>query len=128
MLPWDLEDWITDVGADILDKRCANPQSLSPIDGLIYEIWLLDTEARNGGLSQYFSNHGLAQWKSCCAAVSLLGLNSFSSFEVEVNSMISGAADPYREINARGDMAENLWYLHQCKVVKELQSLAENSL
>ena len=50
MLSWDLGDWITDAGADVLDKRLADPMGLTPAESVVYEIWLLDTEARNGGL------------------------------------------------------------------------------
>jgi len=126
MITWQLEEWITDIGAEVLKKRYTDQKSLSPIEELIYEIWLLDTESRNGGLSQYFGNHGIEQWKSCCEAVASVGLLSFADFEDEVNSMIAGMTDPYREINSRGDAAEDLWYSYQNHVVKELQLLKEN--
>lgn len=61
---WDLEDWITDVGADLVEKRFANASSLTTMESAAYEIWLLDTEARNGGVSQYLCNHGLQPLQS----------------------------------------------------------------
>jgi len=128
MLPWNLEDWITDVGADVVDKRYVDPHSLTPLEQLIYEIWLLDTEARNGGLSQYFSNHGVSQWAMCLSAAEAGRLKSFSPFAAKVNSLIAGAEDPYLAIRMKGDEAEDLWYLHQAPVVQELQALFNNAL
>ena len=67
-LPWDLEDWLTEVGGQVVEKQAAlGDSSLSKQDQLILAIWLLDTEARNGGLSQYFANHGVEQWEKCVA-------------------------------------------------------------
>lgn len=128
MLPWDLEDWITDVGANVVDKRYADPTSLTSTEQLVYEIWLLDTEARNGGLSQYFCNHGLPQWNSCLAITESTCLKSFAPFAAAVNALIAGTEDPYLAINARGDEAENLWYPYQTSVVEELRSLCKNAL
>jgi len=121
MLPWDLEDWITDAGAAVLDKRNSDPTRLSAAESLLYEIWLLDTEARNGGLSQYFGNHGLAQWQSCVAAAKNAGLRAFAPFERELNAVIAASPDPYLAIRERGDVAEDLWYVHQRAVVQELR-------
>jgi hypothetical protein len=128
MLPWHLEDWITDVGANVLDKRLASPDSLSHLENLIYEVWLLDTEARNGGLSQYFGNHGLSQWQSCLAATEAVGLKSFVPFANAVASLISETEEPYLAIVKQGDEAEDLWYGYQASVVEELQSLCKNAL
>lgn len=123
----ELDDWVADAGARIYDKRCADLNSLSPVDELIYEIWLLDTESRNGGLSQYFRNHGLAQWKSCCASAVSQGLAGFADFEAAVSTMIAGVDDPVLAIRSGGDSAEDLWYSYQRGVSKELRQLAGNS-
>ena len=125
MLPWDLEDWITDAGADILDKRDATGGSLSPHEELTYEIWLLDTEARNGGLSQYFLNHGLGQWRSCCIKAQTLGLESFAPFAEEVGKLLLNNSDPYEAIRHGGDAAEDLWYKYQVAVVRDLRALCQ---
>jgi len=128
MLSWELEDWITDVGANVLDKRIANPASLSPKEALVYEIWLLDTEARNGGLSQYFCNHGIEQWQCCEAVAKQADLASFVPFAAALNSIVGGSSDPYSAVQEKGDAAEDLWFKHQSSVVNELRALYENAL
>lgn len=128
MLSWDLEDWITDAGADVVDKRFADATSLTPAESGLYEIWLLDTEARNGGLSQYFCNHGLQQWVAYQAAARTIGLTSFREFANAVNTIIGAADDPYEAIRAQGDPAEDLWYSYQALAVQELRGLVQNAL
>jgi hypothetical protein len=119
MLPWDLEDWITDVGADLLDRRILDPQSLTPIEALVYEVWLLDTEARNGGVSQYFCNRGITQWQRCVAKAA--GLRSFQPFVEAVENIIQGNPDPYQAFRAGGNDAEDIWFKYQKQVVTELK-------
>ena len=126
MLSWDLEDWITDVGADLLDRHFLNPESLTPIEALVYEIWLLDTEARNGGVSQYFCNHGITQWQSCVAKAK--ALRSFQPFVEAVEKIIQASPDPYRAINSSGRDAEDLWFKYQKQVVLELKQLYASAL
>ena len=128
MLTWDLEDWIKDVGADLVERRFANASSLTTIESAVYEIWLLDTEARNGGVSQYFCNHGLQQWTACQAAALAVGLSSFRAFADALNAIISTAQDPYEVVRAQGDPAEDLWYSYQSAVVQELKGLYQNAL
>jgi len=127
MMPWNLEDWITDAGADVLDKRMAGPDTLSPVEELLYQIWLLDTEARNGGLSQYFCNHGLAQWHACEKATLAGGLSTFAPFAEALNGILAGALDPYTAIRERGDVAEDLWFKYQPAVVQQLKALCQNA-
>lgn len=68
MLPLDLEDWLTEVGNQIVYKMASGGEAaLTEKEKLVHEIWLLDTETRNGGLSQYFANWGLKQWERCHA-------------------------------------------------------------
>ena len=63
MLSWDLEDWLTEEGDKVVTKEAAlGLGSLTSRERLIYEVWLFDTETRNGGVSQYFCNRGIAQW------------------------------------------------------------------
>jgi hypothetical protein len=121
MLGWDLEDWITDVGARLLEKQAIDPRSLTPTETLVVEIWLLDTEARNGGLSQYFFNNGLSQWQTCVAAAHCL--NTFRPFVEAVKEMIHGADDPFEAIRSRGNDGEDLWYKYQAPVIVELRQM-----
>ena len=118
-MPDHLEDWLTDTGADVIRKRIGDPSSLSPSECLVYEIWLLDTEARNGGLSQYFCNRGLAHWNDCVALAQIAGLEPFAPFARAVDVLIAGHEDPYAAIidSPGGD---SLWYDHQAAVVEEL--------
>lgn len=126
MLPLELEDWITETGAAVVEKRMVDPESLSPEEQLIFEIWLLDTESRNGGLSQYFCSHGSSQWSSCMRAAERANLNTFRPFSELVKPFIYGIEDPYLAIVNAGDEAENLWYGHQAAVVGELYVLCKN--
>ena len=121
MLPWDLEDWLTDEGGRVVDERVRNGTS-SPRDHLIYEIWLLDTESRNGGLSQYFANRGIDQWNSCVAAASSGATPSFLPFAAEVTALIDGQPDPYLALVERGDDAEQVWDKYKVAVVRELKA------
>jgi hypothetical protein len=127
MLPWDLEDWLTDEGDRVVRTKSAK-HSLSDLDSTIYEIWLLDTEVRNGGLSQYFCNHGVAQWQQCVKLASLGHTPSFALFAEEVNAMIAGASDPYEAINSLGLAAENAWDKHSKSVVSDLRRACSGAL
>ncbi|MBA2238296.1 MAG: hypothetical protein H0W24_06300, partial [Lysobacter sp.] len=50
MLPWDLEDWLTDEGDNVVRKAAAakGESALNEPERLLYELWLFDTEQRNG--------------------------------------------------------------------------------
>ena len=124
MLPPYLEDWLTDEG----DRVCRVQQAklpLSTTDRVIYEIWLLDTEARNGGLSQYFANRGKPQWQSCCRAASMGMTPSFAPFAAEVDRILGNGRDPYEAINSRGRIAEELWEEYDVAVVSELKAACQ---
>lgn len=125
---WNLEDWLTDVGASLVERRFANASSLTTMESAVYEVWLLDTEARNGGVSQYFCNHGLQQWVACQAAALAVGLTTFRAFADALNAIIGATQDPYEVIRANGDPAEDLWYFYQPAVVQELSVLYQNAL
>lgn len=128
MLAWDLEDWITDEGADALDRFLVDPGSLSAAEAAVYQIWLLDTEARNGGLSQYFCNHGRAQWEACQVACAVLRIESFKPFASALNEIVGTSEDPYEVIVQLGESAENLWYSYQPAVIGELRAAYNNAL
>ena len=51
-MPWDLEDWLTEIGDRVVRKMAASgPETLTPQERLIYEVWIFDTETRNCGVS-----------------------------------------------------------------------------
>jgi len=121
-LPWDLEDWLTEVGGQVVEKQAAlGDTSLSKQDQLILAIWLLDTEARNGGLSQYFANHGVEQWEKCVALASSDAIPSFAPFAEAVTAMLSGNPDPYLALIARDAEANDLYHTYQFSLVSELR-------
>jgi len=121
MLSWPLEDWLTEEGDRVVHLR-ADGAHLSTVDCLLFEIWLLDTESRNGGLSQYFFNRGVEAWQRCAALAIEAPLPSFVPFKAELESIILGKAGPYLAINELGAAAEDLWSQHAEGVVGELQA------
>src|SRR5688572_12636211 len=121
VLPDELNDWLTDAG-DVVVRKRAGGAVLSPDEQLVYEIWLLDTQARNGGLSQYFGNCGLEQWQRCVAAASARGLDSFAPFAERVGTLIAGARDPYKALIKRGRAADEVYYEHESRIVDELRT------
>ena len=110
-------------------KLAANgARALSVHEELIYEIWLLDTEARNGGLSQYFCNRGLGQWQRCVAAASSDAIPSFFPFAERVAAFLRINPDPYLAIVSGGREAEDLYYEHQTAIVRDLRTAVESTL
>ncbi|MCB9850965.1 MAG: hypothetical protein H6817_09715 [Phycisphaerales bacterium] len=99
MLPWDLEDWLTDEGDRVVELMANDSSdSLSDVDRLIYEVWVLDTEQRNGGVAQYFANRGLAHWERLCA-LAKPSIPAFAEFAARVNGIIAGASSPYDAVS-----------------------------
>jgi hypothetical protein len=123
MLPWDLEDWLTDEGARVVRKAAAagTESALGDREQLLYEFWLFDTEQRNGGVSQYFCNRGLAQWDTL-SRLAAPSLPSFATFAVKVNRIVGRSEDPYeRVVNSGVDL--DAWYdEHHVRLVTELQA------
>jgi len=100
MKDWELEDWITEEGNRIVRKVASvvnGANALNPHERLIYEVWLFDTEQRNGGVSQYFCNYGLAQWNAL-SQLALPVLDSFAIFADAVNKVVGRSSDPYKTI------------------------------
>src|SRR5687768_14480667 len=63
----------------------------------LFELWLLDAEQSNGGVSQYFCNHGLKQWDTL-SSLARPAVASFEPFAVNVDEVIGRRPDPYRAI------------------------------
>src|SRR5260370_42100571 len=62
MLPLDLEDWLTEMGDQIVRKPASEGEAaLTAREQLIYDIWILDTEARNGARPQNFAARRVKQ-------------------------------------------------------------------
>ncbi len=120
-MPFDLDDWISDVGADVVDRFYTPGVVLTDPERLVYEVWILDTECRNGGLSQYFGNRGIEQWQSLESVLEAAGFESFRPFAEKVRDLIAGAGDPFLAICHAGNEAEDLWYAYQRAVVAQVR-------
>jgi hypothetical protein len=121
MLPWNLEDWLTEEGDRVVRKvAAANSRDVLDVhDRLLYELWLFDTEQRNGGVSQYFGNHGLEQWDMLARVAAPL-LQSFPAFASKVNEVVGRSHDPYQAI-IDSEVDLDGWYNHhQLRLVTEL--------
>lgn len=125
MLPWELEDWLTDEGDKVVRKAVEKTESaLDDRERLLYELWLFDTEQRNGGVSQYFGNHGLLQWDTL-SRLAAPALGSFAPFAVKIDEVVRRSEDPYEAIIASG-VDLDAWYdSYQVHLVTELRHLHE---
>ncbi len=121
---WDLEDWLLTAGEGAERKRISNGyESLSPTERLVREVWVFDMETRNGGVSQYFCNHGLAQWQALRDAWLVDEVPSLEPIITEVERVIGGAADPYLATLGASPGIEAFYEAHQPSVLAKLRSL-----
>ncbi len=122
MLPWDLEDWLTEEGDRVVRKRAARGDgALSDKERLLYEVWLFDTEVRNGGVSQYFGNNGSAQWATYVSAAQSK-LPSFRTLAIAINQVLACQQDPYEAVIESGDVLEKAYGAVQSGLIGELKS------
>jgi hypothetical protein len=121
MLPGHLEDWLTDEGDKVVFKIAElGCSGLVSRERLLYEVWLFDTEQRNGGVSQYFCNRGLEQWQSLCE-LTKLSLPTFAPFAAAVNQIVAGSGDPYREVVRLGIDLDARYEEIQAELISELR-------
>jgi hypothetical protein len=122
MLPWDLEDWLTDEGDKVVRKAASGSgeSTLDDRERLLYELWLFDTEQRNGGVSQYFCNRGLERWATL-SRLAAPALPSFASFAVKVNEVVGRSTDPYQAVIDSGVDLDGWYDEHQTRLVGELR-------
>ena len=123
MLPWELEDWLTDEGDTVVRKAAAANalDALDDRDRLLYELWLFDTEQRNGGVAQYFANRGLGHWDEL-SRLAAPALPSFGSFAIKVDAVVGRTADAYRAVIESGVDLDALYREYQIRLVTELRS------
>jgi hypothetical protein len=123
----DLMGWFAHVGNRAEQKRARNGDaSLSKPEKLIYELWLLDTEIQEGGLSKYFANRGLRQWRHCVALVPQ-AIPSFLRFAQRVDGLLRIDPNP----NGAGLIAsvasaaeaDNLYRQYRRPIVAELRDV-----
>jgi len=104
-------------------KKYSKSKVLTVRERLIYEVWLLDTEWRNGGLSQYFGNHGIANWKAL-SKVATPKLASFKPFAKVVNQVIGKSKDPYEATLKSASQLDEHYFNIQTRLITELKTLA----
>ncbi len=125
MNPIKYENWLTEKGDQVVRKNAARIEILSNRERLLYEVWILDTEQRNGGVSQYFANRGIEQWKSLLN-FALPSLSSFSQFANAVNQVVVDSSDPYQEVLRSKIDLDALYDDIRTTLVKELWHYVES--
>jgi hypothetical protein len=120
---WELEDWLLDAGERAERKLIANG-CLSPAERLIREFWVFDIHTRNGGVSQYFCNHGLEQWQALKSALLPESVPSLGPLIAEVERVIAGAPDPYLAALNASPGIDHFYEAHQLGVRRELRTIA----
>ena len=121
MLPLDLEDWLTDEGNKVVRREAvAGIDSLTPEERLVYEVWLFDTEQRNGGVAQYFGNRGRDQWDALCLAARSV-LAPFAEFAVHVDAVVANARDPHLAVIASAGRLDRAYEECQTSLVSALR-------
>jgi hypothetical protein len=123
---WELEDWLLKAGERVA-RKIVTAASLSPVERLIREFWLFDIETRNGGVSQYFCNHGLQQWQALKAAWLPDAVPSLGPLIAKVDRIISSAPDPYLATLNASPGIEDFYEEHQLNVRRELRQLATDA-
>lgn len=122
MLPRKLEHWLTEEGGKVVEKAAAlGGASLTSDERLLREVWLFDTQIRNGGVSQYFGNWGNEQWATLCKGARPT-LPSFSEFAGMVDKIVVGQEDPYLSVIGAGDTLDRAYYAVQTRLVTELRA------
>ncbi|MEM9252524.1 MAG: hypothetical protein AAGB29_09265 [Planctomycetota bacterium] len=117
----ELEDWLTDYGGELAEKRTQGGQ-LSDNETLLYEFWLFDTHQRNGGVAGYFCNTARDSWASLRSSAAGK-VPAFSALCKQIESVILGQADPYDAVTDSGIDFDGHYARIQEVTVKELRAL-----
>ena len=80
-------------------EKAVSGAALTPAECLLREVWLLDAERQNGGLSQYFCNWGRKRWDGV-SRLARVSLPAFASFAGAVEDVVRASADPYGSVLA----------------------------
>ena len=125
VVDWDLEDWLLDAGERVTRKsQVQGDASLTRAERLLGEVWLFDMETRNGGVSQFFCNHGLARWQALCEAWSAEDVPSLGPIIAAIGRIIADSDDPYLATLNVSPGIEDLYESHQAEVKIELRRFA----
>ena len=124
-LPDSLEDWLTNEGDRVVTQMAdSDGTPISGFDRTVYEIWVLDTETRNGGVAQYFGNRGLSQWRSLTQAVAPHHLPALREFILAADMVVEGAAAPYDAVLCSDPDLDDIYRRLQTAIVTELRQFA----
>ena len=122
---WELEDWLLDAGENATRKLIEHGHAaLTAAERLVREVWLLDMETRNGGVSQYFCNHGIGQWRVLREAWVALDVPSLGPIINEIERVIARADDPYLATLAASPGIEEMYESYQAQMKADLRRLA----
>ena len=124
-LPDDLEDWLTNEGDRVVTQMAdSDGTPISEFDRAVFEIWVLDTETRNGGVSQYFANRGLSRWHSLAQAAVTHNLPSLREFISAANIVVEGATtDLYDAVVCSDTDLDDIYKRLQTVIVAELRQV-----
>jgi len=126
MLSRELEDWLTEIGDQIVQKKAARGYAaLSSREQVVYEVWLFDTETRNGGVSQYFCNRGLERWSALVGLARIFALPRLLESVEKVNAVVGDSDDPYRTVLEANVKLDTAFEQRQTEIVAELRAFAE---
>ena len=121
---WELNDWFLNAGERAERKRIAlGTESLSAYERLLLEVWLLDLETENGGVSQYFCNRGLDQWRILQSVWIVDKVPSLGPIITEIERVIASEFDPYLATLDASPGIEDFYDTHQPCVLAELRAL-----
>lgn len=125
-MSWDLEDWLTDEGDRVVLKmQEIGYDNLTDQDKLLYEVWLLDTETRNGGISQYFCNWQRVRWNALLRLMPVDCMPTLAHFSNAVDMVIGDAVDPCENAWKSDMKMFDFYYQLQTDIVTELRSVVE---
>jgi hypothetical protein len=121
---WQLEEWFLEAG-EAAERAIIAGKSLSAIQSLIREFWVFDIHTQNGGVSQYFCNHGLERWQTLRSVWMSKEVPSLGPILTGVDRVLAGSEDPYQATLEASPGIEDLYEAHQLDVKRELRRLAE---
>jgi hypothetical protein len=123
-LGFALTDWLLNAGEGVAGRRevLGDLEALTPVERLLYELWIFDLEQHNGGVSQYFCNHPIQQWNTVSRLAQSF-LSSFNAFALTVESVVGESADPYESVIDSDVNLDDRYEAIRIPLLLELQSL-----
>ena len=94
---------------------------LTMSEQLTFELYALDAEWMNGGLSQYFCNQGMEHWEALLRLASGT-LPSFPPFAESVDRVVRHAPDPYLSVLEVGPTLDALYGGSRAALISELRA------